>query len=124
MVTGSSPDVRGIGLDAQTRCTHYHADHDVVAIRMFCCGVYYACHQCHAELADHPIRPWPRHQRDARAVRCGVCGSEHTIADYLASGSACPACGAAFNPRCRNHYPLYFVMTETPPFPPESRESP
>jgi uncharacterized CHY-type Zn-finger protein len=27
----------------------------------------------------------------------------------LESGSMCPACGAAFNPACRNHYQFYFA---------------
>jgi uncharacterized CHY-type Zn-finger protein len=37
------PEVHGIDLDAQTRCIHYRKQSDIIAIKMKCCGVYYAC---------------------------------------------------------------------------------
>ena len=101
-------EVKGIGLDANTRCLHYHGPTDIIAIRMKCCGVYYACIECHAALADHPAEVWPQSEWDGAAVRCGVCGNELSIAGYMASGNRCPRCAAAFNPGCRNHYHLYF----------------
>jgi uncharacterized CHY-type Zn-finger protein len=101
-------EVRGVELDAQTRCAHYHSPLDVIAIRMKCCGVFYACKDCHIALADHPIQVWPREEWDQLAVLCGVCGHELTIAEYMASGYACPGCHAAFNPGCRKHYGFYF----------------
>ena len=104
----SHPEVRGIGLDAQTRCAHYRTPLDIIAIRMKCCGVYYACKDCHEALADHPIEVWRRSEWDQRAVLCGACGSELRIWEYLQSGYRCPACGAEFNPGCRKHYHLYF----------------
>jgi uncharacterized CHY-type Zn-finger protein len=106
------PEVRGVGLDAQTRCDHYNTPSDIIAIRMKCCGVYYACKDCHEALAGHAIAVWPRAEWDRRAVLCGSCGGELTIREYLASGYQCPACGAAFNPSCRNHYALYFESGE------------
>jgi len=102
------PEVRGVGLDAQTRCAHYNTPTDIIAIRMKCCGVYYACKDCHEALAGHVIEVWPRAEWDRHAVLCGACGGELTIREYLASGYRCPACGAAFNPGCRNHYDFYF----------------
>jgi len=45
-------------IDPHTRCAHYHSALDIVAIRMACCGEYYACLHCHEELADHPSTPW------------------------------------------------------------------
>lgn len=107
-VAKQRPDVRGVDVDAQTRCAHYHSAPDVIAIRMACCGRYYACKDCHEELAGHAIAVWPRAQWDEKAVLCGVCGSELTIYEYLQSGYACPHCNAAFNPGCRNHYHFYF----------------
>lgn len=101
-------NVQGIDVDAQTRCEHYNSPLDVIAIRMKCCGIYYACKECHLALADHPIEVWPRSEWDQRAVLCGTCGHELTISEYMASGYACPACRAAFNPGCRNHYHFYF----------------
>ena len=49
------PQVRGVELDAQTRCGHYHGSTDIIAIKMKCCGEYYACKDCHIELAGHSI---------------------------------------------------------------------
>lgn len=100
--------VRGVGLDAETRCVHYGGSRDVIAIRFPCCDGYYACFECHRACADHDAERWSVDARGERAVRCGVCGAELTIAEYLACEHACPACDAAFNPGCANHYHLYF----------------
>ncbi len=118
MLTGPAITVHGVDLDAQTRCAHYHGPADVIAIRMRCCDRWYACHECHAALAGHPAEQWPRSAWRTRAVLCGVCRHQLTIREYLACGATCPACGAPFNPGCRNHYPLYFVFADEPPDPP------
>jgi uncharacterized CHY-type Zn-finger protein len=102
------PEVRGVDLDAETRCAHWHGPRDVVAIRMRCCGVFYACRECHDALADHPARLWPRAEWDARAILCGVCGGELSVEAYLAGDNRCPACAAPFNPGCKTHLHLYF----------------
>lgn len=102
------PEVLGIDLDTQTRCAHYHGPTDIIAIRMKCCGFYYACKDCHAELADHPIEVWLEIEWDQQAVLCGSCGAELTIQQYMQSESRCPNCDAQFNPGCRNHYHYYF----------------
>ncbi|MEZ2348296.1 CHY zinc finger protein [Terriglobus sp. RCC_193] len=94
----------------QTRCVHYHSSRDVIAIRMACCGVYFACKDCHEEVAGHAIVVWPRSQWDTRAVLCGVCGDELTIHEYMECDNRCPRCEAAFNPGCRNHYHFYFEV--------------
>jgi len=104
------PAVHGVDVDPASRCAHYHSPRDVVAIRMKCCGHYYACKDCHAALAGHAVQRWPRDERDARAVMCGVCGTEMRIRDYLESAEACPACNAPFNPGCRAHHHFYFEM--------------
>ncbi|MBV8971501.1 MAG: hypothetical protein JO290_04340 [Sphingomonadaceae bacterium] len=103
------PAVRGLDLDPQTRCRHWHSPRDIVAIRMACCSEWYACADCHAALADHPLTPWPAAAFGERAIRCGACGAELTIAAYLAGDDACPACAAPFNPGCRLHRHLYFA---------------
>ena len=41
------PEVLGVNLDPQTRCEHYHGPTDIIAIKMKCCGRYYACKECH-----------------------------------------------------------------------------
>ena len=104
------PEVRGIDLDAETRCAHYKTPRDILAIKMKCCGVYYACKDCHEALAGHASEVWPRGEWNELAVLCGACGHEMSIAQYMGSGYACPACGADFNPGCRNHYHFYFAM--------------
>lgn len=102
------PEVRGLELDAQSRCAHWHSPLDIVALKMRCCGVYYACRDCHDALADHRAQVWPREARDTLAVLCGACGAELCIAAYLACDDACPACAAPFNPGCKLHRHLYF----------------
>ena len=103
-----SPQVHGLRLDQQTRCLHYHSPLDIIAIQMACCGLFYACKDCHEALADHPIRPWPASAHDTPAILCGLCRHQLTIRQYLASGNRCPHCNAPFNPACRNHYHFYF----------------
>ncbi|HEY1500323.1 MAG TPA: CHY zinc finger protein [Acidobacteriaceae bacterium] len=103
------PEVRGMELDAQTRCAHYRTAFDIIANRMKCCGVYYACKDCHEALAGHPIEVWPRAEWGQRAVLCGACGRELTIEEYMGSGNTCPGCGAGFSPGCRKHYQFYFA---------------
>jgi uncharacterized CHY-type Zn-finger protein len=104
------PSVCGVELDSETRCAHYRTPLDIIAIRMKCCGVYYACKDCHNSLADHPIQGWPQSEWDQPAVLCGACKTELRIRDYLECENLCPACGAHFNPGCRSHYQFYFQM--------------
>jgi uncharacterized CHY-type Zn-finger protein len=107
--TKDLPSITVVGaIDRQTRCAHYHSPLDVVAIRMKCCGVSYACKDCHIALASHAIKPWPRREWHQPAVLCGVCQVELSINDYLRSAARCPHCSAAFNPDCRNHHHFYF----------------
>jgi uncharacterized CHY-type Zn-finger protein len=102
------PEVRGVSVDAQTRCAHYNSLVDVIAIKMKCCGTYFACKECHDALADHPLEPWPREERAERAILCGACGSELPIAEYLDSATRCPVCATPFNPHCSDHHEYYF----------------
>jgi uncharacterized CHY-type Zn-finger protein len=104
------PEVRGVGLDGETRCAHWRSSLDIVAIKMKCCGIYYACKDCHDALAGHAIQTWPRAKWDLLAVMCGACGGEMSVRDYLECKNACPSCGAGFNPGCREHYRFYFDM--------------
>ena len=103
------PIVNGRALDPQTRCGHWRGPLDIIAIRMRCCGAYYACRDCHDALATHPAEVWPLEAFGEPAVLCGACGHELTIADYLACDSRCPRCGAGFNPGCHKHRHLYFA---------------
>jgi uncharacterized CHY-type Zn-finger protein len=105
---GARPEVHGVAVDPQTRCAHWRSPLDIIAIRMRCCGVWYACKDCHDALAGHPIQTWPRAEYDRPAVLCGACGTELTVRQYLACDNRCPACAAPFNPGCRLHYRFYF----------------
>jgi len=102
-----SPQVHGATVDDQTRCAHYHAELDVIALKFRCCGDYYPCFECHEESAGHAIERWAAEERGERAVLCGVCRHELAIDEYLDTGS-CPRCAAPFNPRCGLHHDLYF----------------
>jgi uncharacterized CHY-type Zn-finger protein len=107
-VTATRPPVLGVDLDPQTRCAHWRSPLDVIAIKMKCCGDYYACRDCHDALADHAARVWPTAEWDQTAVLCGVCGVELSVREYMACTNRCPSCGAALNPGCRLHRHLYF----------------
>lgn len=100
--------VRGVAVDGETRCGHWHGLTDIIALRMKCCGEWFSCYDCHVEATDHPSEVWPLDERDTVAVLCGACGEVLSIEAYLDSGSQCPSCSAAFNPGCATHYHLYF----------------
>lgn len=90
-----------------TRCVHYRGATDIIAIRFACCGDHYPCHLCHEESAGHAAAQWAVDQHDTKAILCGACGHELTIAEYLVV-AACPACAAPFNERCALHREHYF----------------
>jgi len=100
--------VKGIDLDAHTRYRHYATERDIIAIKFKCCDTYYACFECHEELANHPALVWDKDERSSTAVLCGSCSHQLTIQEYMDSKNTCPKCHAAFNPGCQNHYHLYF----------------
>ena len=100
--------VHGVDLDAESRCAHYRGDTDIIAIKMKCCGEFYACKDCHAAIVSHEIQVWPEAEFDEPAIRCGACGMYLTIRGYLEAENQCPACQALFNPKCRNHHQFYF----------------
>lgn len=102
--------LRGQLTDDQTRCVHYHSPLDIIAIRFKCCGDYYPCYECHEAEAGHAATTWSRQEWNEKAILCGVCRTELTIAQYMNAGHTCPSCGSAFNPRCSLHYHLYFEV--------------
>jgi uncharacterized CHY-type Zn-finger protein len=102
--------LRGVDVDAETRCAHYATDRDRVAIRFPCCDTFYPCHACHDARADHPPERWPRDRFDEPAVLCGACGHVLAVTAYLDSEHRCPACAAAFNPGCAAHADRYFAV--------------
>ena len=85
-------EVRGLKVDKQTRCVHYHTEKDIIAIKYKCCNTYYPCHRCHEEVAGHEALIWKKEERGEKAILCGACGTELTIDAYVRSGSRCPAC--------------------------------
>lgn len=103
--------LRGIDIDAHTRCRHYRSARDVVAIALPCCEGYFACIECHEALTEHEAARWPRSAFEERAVLCGVCRTKLTIAEYLGGDHHCPRCGAAFNPGCQQHWDRYFAVS-------------
>ena len=111
--------LHGLDVDAQTRCAHWHGPTDIVALRFACCGAYSPCRACHDATAGHPAEVWPRSRFDEPAALCGACQTPLAASTYLASGHACPACGAAFNPGCAAHRDLYLE-----PLAPEARATP
>ena len=100
--------VYGIGVADNSQCAHWHSSRDIIAIKFACCDTYYACFDCHRELADHAAEVRPRDRLLEPSVLCGACGRELTVPEYLGCGNECPGCSAAFNPGCASHYHLYF----------------
>jgi len=102
-------EVYGALVDEETRCTHYHSEKDIIAIKFKCCNHYYPCYQCHKEFTNHTCERWKREEFETKAVLCGHCKAELTIQEYLDS-SSCPSCHHPFNEKCALHYHLYFEM--------------
>lgn len=101
--------ITGAEVDEKTRCAHYHSERDIIAIKFRCCGDWFPCHRCHAELAGHAAVVWPRDEFDAAAVLCGACGHQLTVREYLECDSSCPRCQRQFNPGCASHSHFYFA---------------
>ena len=101
--------VKGIDVDTETRCTHYHSEIDRIAIKFYCCGVYYPCFECHQAVGCGQHQVWPREHFNEKAVLCGTCGHELSIQEYLDCKSRCPSCSSSFNPGCSLHKHLYFA---------------
>lgn len=102
--------VRGQVIDNQTRCSHYHSELDIIAIKFKCCNTYYPCYTCHQEAVNHEALTWEINERDTTAILCGVCGHELTIQEYMNSNNTCTSCQSLFNPNCKKHYNLYFTL--------------
>ena len=102
--------IKGKLVDDETRCVHYHSPLDIIAIKFRCCDEYYPCFSCHDEEAGHKAEVWKRNEFEIKAILCGVCKTELTIAEYLSCNNQCPVCKSAFNPGCSNHYHLYFEV--------------
>ena len=105
--------VKGLQVDPLTRCTHYHSERDIIAIKFKCCQTYYPCYKCHDALCDHTGIKWESGEFGEKAVLCGQCGSELTIKEYLHAHSTCPYCHAQFNPGCGLHYNYYFEIVDS-----------
>ena len=102
--------IHGVGVTERAQCKHYRSDRDVVAIRFKCCDTFYACVDCHDQLAGHAAVVWSKGERDMPAIFCGACHGMFSIAQYLGCENKCPKCRAGFNPACANHYHLYFEL--------------
>ncbi|MGX7775790.1 CHY zinc finger protein [Streptococcus pluranimalium] len=95
---------KGIDIDENSRCRHYHTEQDIVALKCADCQPYYACYKCHDVLEDHTFKatssdePYP--------VICGACQSYLTFSAY--KRGSCPQCDAVFNPNCQLHDHIYF----------------
>lgn len=100
--------VYGIDVDTQTRCVHWHGKLDIIAIKFKCCGRYFPCYECHAEIEKHQPEVWSNDEFETKTVLCGVCGHQLSVTEYVAGGSICPRCESNFNPGCAKHYHLYF----------------
>jgi len=100
--------LRGVEVDAETRCAHYDTARDVVALRFPCCDAYFPCFRCHDAVTDHESQRVARESFGDPAVLCGVCGTTLSVLTYFDCEDSCPDCSAPFNPGCRRHRDRYF----------------
>ncbi len=100
--------IKGKVIDDYTRCSHYHSELDIIAIKFKCCDTYFPCYECHQETENHLPKTWNKSEFNKLAILCGECKQEMSINQYLNSEDSCPYCKASFNPKCKNHYHLYF----------------
>lgn len=101
--------LKGLLIDSQTRCEHYHSELDIIAIKFKCCNTFYPCYQCHEVFEKHSINRWKLSEFQEKAILCGNCKEELSINEYM-QNTSCPKCKAHFNPKCANHYHLYFDL--------------
>ena len=102
-------EIYGAVVDEETRCTHYHTEKDIIAIKFKCCNRYYPCYHCHEEHANHEIERWEKQEFSTLAILCGHCKTELAINEYMQTNQ-CPNCNSPFNERCGAHYPIYFSI--------------
>lgn len=107
--TKKSIKVYGLTIDEHTRCEHYHSQVDIIAIKFKCCDKYYPCFQCHKACETHEIDRWKHMDFEEKAILCGNCYTELSIAEYMRIDE-CPNCHSVFNAGCRKHYHLYFEL--------------
>ena len=98
-------------IDRETRCQHYHTKKDRIAIKFYCCNMYYPCYECHEAFGCGKSTVWPRELFHKKAILCGACGTQLTITQYLMCNDECPDCQASFNPGCSQHTSLYFASS-------------
>jgi uncharacterized CHY-type Zn-finger protein len=92
-------------------CAHWHSEKDIVALKCPCHNEFHPCLLCHEDKYGIPPERWPEESwAQEKAILCRVCETALTITDYMTCNATCPKCGVAFNPRCRNHWPLYFAI--------------
>ena len=99
--------IYGNQIDGKSRCVHYGAEVDIVAIKIKCCNKFYACIECHNEMEDHRAEIWKKTEFEEKVILCGNCREEIAITTYQLI-SECPSCKHSFNKKCINHYHLYF----------------
>ncbi|KAL6940858.1 hypothetical protein ACO0QE_004776 [Hanseniaspora vineae] len=114
--------IKGLLVDDESRCEHWHSDLDVVALKFKCCpAVYYCCYSCHLEVnnidpetgsapnGQHQIEKFSRSDDTVKLIMCGACKTEMTFTEYT-KNMKCYNCKHDFNPRCKLHYDLYFTQ--------------
>ena len=115
-IINDSAILKGNLYDQHTRCSHYHSELDIMAIKFKCCSdiveCYYPCYKCHEELTSHKNLRWTTRQLlTEKVILCGSCYTEMTFPEYK-QALKCVQCGGQFNPGCKAHYGLYFEIEE------------
>lgn len=95
-------------IDSETRCQHYQLNVDRIAIKFYCCQMYFPCHLCHEQHGCGGLSVWPIEKFSQPAILCGACGEQIKIETYLHDGTRCPSCKSDFNPGCSIHRDMYF----------------
>ena len=57
-------------VDDEGRCSHYHQENDIIALKCSSCEKYFSCYECHDELENHQFVAT---EKEDFPVLCGHC---------------------------------------------------
>ncbi|WP_369678836.1 hypothetical protein [Planococcus faecalis] len=66
--------VKGVSVDAETRCAHYIQLSIELPSSFFCCQQYFPCFECHQAIGCGNHQVWPKDRFQEKACCAGAVG--------------------------------------------------